>query len=122
MLTTPIQCDQIGRFIGLWAIFLQPLATINLRKSPTFLGNFSKVVKIFNFSSEIIFGNSYRHSQAQHLRFYHYSQFVLYLSCEKNENRHKEAGFGAFKLFWLIKQLDLVTGLGNANRPTSNLT
>ena len=45
-----------------WAIywtlgkFSKPLATINLPKSPTFLGNFCKGVKIFNFSSEIIFG------------------------------------------------------------------
>ena len=35
--------------------FLKPLATNNLPKSPTFLGNFCKGVKIFNFSSEIIF-------------------------------------------------------------------
>ena len=34
--------------------FLKPLATINLPKSPTFLGNFCKGVKIYNFSSEII--------------------------------------------------------------------
>ena len=33
------QCDQIGRFIGLWAT-LKPLATIILSKSPTFFGNF----------------------------------------------------------------------------------
>ena len=45
-----------------WAIywtmghFLKPLAAINLPKSPTFLGNFCKGVKIFHFSSEIIFG------------------------------------------------------------------
>ena len=45
-----------------WAIywtlgnFLRPLATINLPKSPTFLGNFCKGDKIYNFSSEIIFG------------------------------------------------------------------
>ena len=32
---------------------LKPLTTINLPKSPTFLGNFCKGVKIFNFSSEI---------------------------------------------------------------------
>ena len=36
--------------------FLKPLATINLPKSLTFLCNFSKVVKIYHFSSEIIFG------------------------------------------------------------------
>ena len=40
------QCDQ----------FLKPLATINLPKSPTFLGNFCNGVKIYHFSSEIIFG------------------------------------------------------------------
>ena len=44
-----------------WAIywtlgeFLKPLATINLPKSPTFLGNFYEGVKIYHFSSEIIF-------------------------------------------------------------------
>ena len=43
-------CDQIGQFIGLWAIyctlgkFLKPLATSNLRKSLTFLVNFCKGV------------------------------------------------------------------------------
>ena len=35
--------------------FLKPLAAINLPKSPTFLGKFCKGVKIFHFSSEIIF-------------------------------------------------------------------
>ena len=45
-----------------WAIyftlgsFSKPFATINLPKSPTFLDNFCKGVKIFNFSREIIFG------------------------------------------------------------------
>ena len=45
-----------------WAIywtlgnFLMPLARINLPKSPTFLCNFCKGVKIYHFSSEIIFG------------------------------------------------------------------
>ena len=43
------QRDQTWRFFALWA-------TINLPKSPTFLGNFCKGVKIFNFSSKIIFG------------------------------------------------------------------
>ena len=44
-----------------WAInwtlcnFLKPLATINLPKSPTFLCNFCKDVKINYFSSEVIF-------------------------------------------------------------------
>ena len=45
-----------------WAIFctlgnfLKPLATINLPKSLTFLGNFYKVAKMYDFSCEIIFG------------------------------------------------------------------
>ena len=36
--------------------FLRPLATINLTKTPTFLGNFCKGVEIIHFSSENIFG------------------------------------------------------------------
>ena len=36
--------------------FLKPLATINWPKSPTFLVNFCKGVKIYLFSSESIFG------------------------------------------------------------------
>ena len=57
-----LQCDQIGRLFVLWQLFkafsnhLKPLATITLPKSPTFLGNFCKGVKIYHFSSEIIFG------------------------------------------------------------------
>ena len=45
-----------------WAIywtlgkFLKALATINLPKSLTFLGNFYNGVKIYHFSREIIFG------------------------------------------------------------------
>ena len=35
---------------------LKHLAAIILPKSPTFLGSFCKGVKVFNFSSEIIFG------------------------------------------------------------------
>ena len=37
------------------------MATINLSKSPTYLGNFCKGVKIDHFSTEIILGNIYRH-------------------------------------------------------------
>ena len=50
-----------------WAIyrtlgnFLKALATINLPKTSTFFGNFCKGVNFFNLSSEIIFGNFYRH-------------------------------------------------------------
>ena len=36
--------------------FLKPLASINLPKSSTFLGIFCKGVKIYHFSSKIIFG------------------------------------------------------------------
>ena len=36
--------------------FLKLLATINFHKSPPFIGNFCKGVKILDFSSEIIFG------------------------------------------------------------------
>ena len=50
-----LKCDQIERFIGLWATFQ------GLPKSPTFLGNFCKGVKIYNFLLEIILGNFYRH-------------------------------------------------------------
>ena len=45
-----------------WAIywtldnFLRYWATMNLPKSPTFLGIYCQGVKIYNFSSEIIFG------------------------------------------------------------------
>ena len=45
-----------------WAIywtlgnFLKPLATVELSQSHTFLDNFCKYVKIYHFSSEIIFG------------------------------------------------------------------
>ena len=36
--------------------FSKPVATISLPKYPTLLGNSCEGVKIFNFSSEIIFG------------------------------------------------------------------
>ena len=42
--------------LGWVAIIVTRLATINLPKSLTFLGNFYKGVKIYYFSSEIIFG------------------------------------------------------------------
>ena len=50
------QCDQIRRFFLTLGNFLRTLAAINLPKSSIFLGNFCKGVKIFNFFSEIIFG------------------------------------------------------------------
>ena len=41
--------------------FLKPLAAINLPKSPTFLGNFCKGVKIYHFLVKSILCNFYRH-------------------------------------------------------------
>ena len=46
---------RLGDFLHV-GLLLKPLATINLPRSPTFLGNFCKGVKIYPFSSEIIFG------------------------------------------------------------------
>ena len=48
-------------FIWLWATFQSLWKQFNLLKSPTFLCNLCEGVKIFNFSSEIILGNFYRH-------------------------------------------------------------
>ena len=55
------QSDQIGRFIGLWATYQRLVETISLAKSTTFLGNFCKGVKIFNFLAKSFLGNFYRH-------------------------------------------------------------
>ena len=41
--------------------FSKPIARIIFPKLPTYSSNFCKVVKIFNFSSEIFLGNFYRH-------------------------------------------------------------
>ena len=46
---------RVGDFCTL-GNFLKPVATINLPKSPTLLGNFCKGAKIIHFSNEIIFG------------------------------------------------------------------
>ena len=45
----PGQCDHIGQLF-------KAFGNNKLPKSPTFLGIFCKGVKIYNFSSEIIFG------------------------------------------------------------------
>ena len=55
------QCDQIKRFIGLWAIFQSRWQPFILPKSPTFLGNFGKGVKIYHFLVLSFLGNFYRH-------------------------------------------------------------
>ena len=50
-----------GQYLKAFGNISKPFATINLTKSPTFLGNFCKGVKIYHFSSEIVLGNFYRH-------------------------------------------------------------
>ena len=49
------QCDQIGRFIALWATFQSLWQQLFAQIVHNF-GNFCKSVKIFHYSSEIIFG------------------------------------------------------------------
>ena len=46
---------RFGNFLHFGQL-LKLFATMNLPKSPTFLGNFSKGAKIIDFSNEIIFG------------------------------------------------------------------
>ena len=49
------QCDQIGRFITLWATFQSPWQQLFCTKCQHSLGNFCKLVKIFHFISKILF-------------------------------------------------------------------
>ena len=53
----------VTRWAIYWTLgnFLKPLTTINLPKSPTFLGNFCKGDKINLFAGEIILRQLYRH-------------------------------------------------------------
>ena len=53
--TVAASVTRLGDFLHFGQL-LTPLATINLPKSPTFLGNFCKGVKIYHLSSEINFG------------------------------------------------------------------
>ena len=46
-----VQCDQIGRFITLWGTF-----QLFCPNCQTILGHFCKFVKIFHFTSKILFG------------------------------------------------------------------
>ena len=55
ILLIPSSVTRLGVFLHFGQLF-KSLATINLPKSLTFLGNFCKGVKIYHFSSEIIFG------------------------------------------------------------------
>ena len=77
-----------------WAIyctlgnFLNPLATIILPKLPTFLSNFWKGVKSFDFSCEIIFGQFL-------LTFGDYLLVTLNLQC-------------AYLLLWCNKKTEVI--------------
>ena len=51
------QCDQIGRFIGLWATFNSFWQKLISPKLPNSQAIFCKGVTIYHFSSEIILGN-----------------------------------------------------------------
>ena len=50
------QCDQIWRFIILWATFQSPGQQLFCQNRQHILGNFCKGVKIFHFTREILFG------------------------------------------------------------------
>ena len=50
-----ISVTRFGVLLNFGQLF-KAFATINFTKSPTFLGNFCKGVKIYHFSSENIFG------------------------------------------------------------------
>ena len=50
------QCDQIGRFITLWATFQSPWQQLFCPKCQHIWGNFCKFVKIFHFTSKILIG------------------------------------------------------------------
>ena len=66
-----------------WAIFytfgnfLKPLATTNLPKSLTFLGNFCKGVKSYHFLVKSILGNFYRHL----VNFFWWHWIVMQQNC-----------------------------------------
>ena len=49
---------RLGDLLDFEQLF-KPVETISMPKSPTFLGDFCKGVKIFHFSSEIIFGATF---------------------------------------------------------------
>ena len=52
---TETSVTRLGNLLDFGQI-LKPLSTINLPKSPTFLGTVCEGVKIYHFSNEIIFG------------------------------------------------------------------
>ena len=50
-----ISVTRLGNLLDSGPLF-KDFSTINYPKSPTFVGNFCRGVKIYHFSSEIIFG------------------------------------------------------------------
>ena len=83
----------------LWTLghFLKPLATIKLPKSPAFLGNFSKGVKIYHFSSEIIFGQLFGHTDC-----YTFANFV-FLNSGSTVKESLEWADGVFPISNILK-------------------
>ena len=76
------QCDQIGRFIALWANFQSLWQQLICKNCVTFLGNFYKGVKIFHYSCEIILGNFYRY-----LATFYWSHWLRCSSLENGKVR-----------------------------------
>ena len=71
------------KWVIYWTLgnFSKPVATISLPKSPTFLGNFGKDVKIFSFLVKSLLGNFYRHLATfyrSHLTCHKTCYFVLF--------------------------------------------
>ena len=56
----PCSVTRLGDLLDFEQLF-KPVETISMPKSPTFLGDFCKGVKIFNYSSEIIFWATFIH-------------------------------------------------------------
>ena len=95
MLISSTQCDQIGRFIALWATFLSLSQQLFCPNYHVFR-QFVKGVKIFHFYSEISFGSLFfRHLVTFYwsrciqviLIFQCYFQVNQVIICSKNENK-----------------------------------
>ena len=109
-----------------WAIystlcnFLKPLAAINLPKSPTFLGNFCKGVKIYHFSSETIFGQllytfgdfflaTLLASVTRWLDYFSVSGHLYHIENLLSNIKELQRGSKFVPKFWSKKQPNLVT-------------
>ena len=71
--------------------FSKPLATINLPKSLTLLGNFWKGVKIYHFLVESFLGNFYRHMAI--FFWSHWLRSTTFLGCHSTEVFHSFQSF-----------------------------